>query len=266
MRLIDCHVHVFPDAVAATAVPALAARCGLRPAGDGTRAALERQLAQAGVMAALNCPIATKPEQTLAINNWAARANRFPVFSLGTVHPDTPGLGGELRRVKQLGLPGIKLHPEYQGFALDDPRLEPVWESCATLKLPVLLHAGADLGFPPPWRTRPADFRRLRERWPRLRLVAAHFGGWRMWDEVERELLGSPVWLDLSFTGELPAERLAAMVRRHGAERVLFASDTPWDDLGAAVARFQALPLTPAERERVAWRNAAELFQLQLPA
>lgn len=265
MRLIDSHVHIFPDAVATKAVSSLALAGGIRAHLGGRRSDLLAEMARCGIMAALNCPIATKPEQVVSVNQWVAQGNQFPLFSLGTAHPDFPEVEEELRRLRVLGLPGIKLHPEYQAFGLLEARLAPVWRGCSDLGLVAVLHAGGDFSFPPPWRTCPADFARLAVRWPTLKLVAAHFGGWRLWDEVERDLVGAPVWLDLSFTDEIDDARLTAMIRRHGANRVLFASDSPWNGLDAAVSRFMRLPLTALERELIGWRNAVELFGLQLP-
>jgi predicted TIM-barrel fold metal-dependent hydrolase len=166
-----------------------------------------------------------------------------------------------VRRIRELGLHGIKMHPEYQQFRLDDARVQPLWEAARENGLPVLLHTGNDVCFPPPCNAPPCEVRRLAERWPGLTIIAGHFGGWRMWDEVERDLLGAPVWLDLAFVLEvLPPERATAMIRRHGVERVLFGTDSPWCDPARTLAIFHRLPLTPDEREKILWSNAAGLF------
>jgi len=262
-RFFDIHVHIFPDHVAAKAIPYLSERSGVAPTYDGTLAGLTASMQRAGIDGALNCPIATKPDQVRSINDWAASCSRMPVLSLGTMHPGFPEPEKELKRVRDLGLPGIKLHPEYQEFRLDDPRLRPVWKTCRDLNLLVLLHAGADIVFPPPYRSDPFAFRKLVEAWPGLTVVAAHFGGWKMWDAVRTELAGSPVYLDLSFTfGLWPDEKVVEMIREHGVERVLFGTDAPWRDQAAEVRHFTALPLSPADRSAIAWENAARLLGL----
>jgi hypothetical protein len=92
-------------------------------------------------------------------------------------------------------------------------------------------------------------------------VVAAHFGGWRRWHEVDRELIGANLFLDVCFVlGFLPADSLVAMIRRHGVERVFFATDSPWRDQAAELRAFTELPLTPDEQRRILWDNAAELF------
>ncbi len=270
MRVFDVHAHIYPDKVASKVLQQLTAEAERREgvkapptAYDGTSAGLLASLAASGFTAAMNCPIATKPGQTRSVNDWSAAQNAWPVLSMGSVHPDDPDIAGEVRRIRELGLYGIKMHPEYQQFRLDDARLRPLWDAARTNGLPVLLHTGADICFPPPCNAPPCEVRKLVEAWPGLDVIAGHFGGWRMWDEVERGLLGAPVWLDLAFALEaLPPERVAAMIRRHGAERVLFGTDAPWCDPAATLALFLRLPLTPAEQERILWSNAARLFHL----
>lgn len=267
MPVFDSHVHVFPDAIAARVVAELGAKAGITAPGDGTRAGLLEQLRQAGIDGALNCPVATRPEQVAGINAKAIEGNRWPLLSLGTVHPDTPDPERVLEKLRAGGVAGIKLHPEYQAFDLDEPRLAAVWRACERLGLIVVMHAGEDIGFAPPCHASPAAIRALLSAYPRLTLVAAHFGGWRQWDEVRRHLLGAPVWFDLAFTfGYLPDAEVVAMIRRHGVERVLFGSDAPWGDPGLGLAALRRLPFTPAERDAILWDNAATLFGLKPPA
>ena len=263
VSIFDCHTHIFPDSLAARTVARLGAPLPQPPCCDGTRAGLLQCLAVAGISGGLNAPVATRADQVTSINNWAAGQNRWPLLSLGAMHPGFPDIPAELRRIRKLGLPGIKIHPEYQAFALADPRLDPLWRTCRDLRLPVLLHAGEDWFFSPPCHATPAAIARILHAWPGLILIAAHFGGFRLWNDVERELLGLPVYLDTSFTlGFLPDESFVRMVRRHGADRVLFASDAPWQDPAATLAAFRRLPLTPAEQHAILWGNAARLFTL----
>ena len=262
--VFDAHVHVFPDAIGPNVVSQLSATLRDRPSFDGTRAGLLREMTKAGIAGCLNVPVATRADQVATINTWAAEQNRWPMLSFGAIHPDFPDVPAELHRVKALGMQGIKLHPEYQSFAPDEPRLEPVWRTCRDLGLIVLLHAGNDLLFKPPCRAAPAVIARILRTWPGLQMIAAHFGGFELWDDVERELIGLPLYLDTSFTiGYVPDGQFLRMVRRHGAERVLFASDAPWTDQPATLAAFRRLPLTPEEQKAILWGNAAGLLKLQ---
>lgn len=261
--IFDSHTHVFPDNIGPRVVAQLGAAIPEPPSYDGTRAGLLRKQAQAGICGCLNAPVATRVDQVTTINTWAAGLNRWPMLSLGAMHPDFPDIRTELQRVKSLGLPGVKLHPEFQQFSPDESRLDPIWQLCCDLELIVLLHAGNDCFFAPPCRAAPAVIARVVRKWPALRLIAAHFGGFQLWDEVERDLIGLPVYLDTSFAiGHLPDEQFVRMARRHGMNRILFASDGPWQDSTAALTAFQRLPLTPAEQEAILWKSAASLFGL----
>ena len=263
--VFDIHTHVFPDAIAARVVADLGQRAGLVPSYDGTLAAMLKSMAKAGITGALNCPVATRPEQVESVNRWAIAHHAWPVLSLGSIHPRYPALEAELERISQAGLPGIKLHPEYQDFYPDAPEMHRIWATCSKLKLLVLLHAGEDIDFPPPCHTPPSALRRLIEQYPELRLVLAHFGGWRLWQEVEEVLIGQPVYLDVSFTaGYLDRDKLVELIRRHGSRRVLFGTDAPWTDQSQELVAFRQLPLTADEQSRILWENAAGL--LKLPA
>jgi len=266
MPIFDAHVHIFPDPIASRVVDQLAAMGNVRPSFHGTRAELEASLRAAGIDGALNCPIATRPDQVESINRWAVGQNRWPVVSLGSLHHAYADPVAELERLRERGLPGIKMHPEYQGFGLEDAAVQPIWAACERLGMLLFLHAGEDTGFPPPCRVRPAALRWLITRYPRLQVVAAHFGGWRLWDEVAAELIGRPLFLDLSFvTGLLPEARIVQLVRRHGVERVLFGTDAPWRDQRLELEAFRSLPFSAGEQRRMLWDNAAQLFRLQLP-
>jgi predicted TIM-barrel fold metal-dependent hydrolase len=266
MPVFDSHVHIFPDAIALPAVTAMGRAAGIEPDYDGTRASLVKRLGDAGCDGAMNCPVATAPKQVRSINDWCAAINEWPVLSLGSVHPDFPNPVAELERIHSLGLYGIKLHPEYQSFTPDDPRLDAIWESCVGLGLPVVIHAGEDIGFEPPYHSDPARLAKLVERVPGLTLIAAHLGGYRNWDEVETCLAGTPVYLDLSFAlGELPDDQVMRIIRRHGSHRILYGTDAPWQNPCDYLRRFAALPLGPRDRRWIQWDNAAELFGLAPP-
>ena len=265
-RIFDCHVHVFPDAVGPRAVARVSARLHTPASYDGTRAGLLRKMAEAGIAGALNAPVATRPDQVASINTWAAAQNVWPVLSLGSIHPGFPGIADELRRVKELGLRGVKLHPEYQAFSPDESRLDTVWRVCRELGLLVLLHTGNDWFFDPPCHASPAAVARVLRAWPGLTLIAAHFGGFQHWDEVERELVGLPLYLDTSFAaGHAPQEQFLRIARRHGVDRILFGTDAPWQDPPAVRAALLQLPLTPAEQRAILWDNAARLLGLPEP-
>lgn len=268
VKVFDCHSHVFPDHIAARSLEVISQGGGVPPRNDGTRRGLAARMRECGITGALNCPIATRPGQVESINRWAADHNAWPILSLGTIHPDTPDVQTVLAGVGEAGLRGVKLHPEYQEFDVDEARLEPVWETCEELGLLVLIHAGRDVAFlDQEPRCRPAALRGVLDRHPRLDMIAAHFGGWRMWDETEEYLLGTRVYLDTAFVaGWLDRERVLLFIERHGPDRILFGTDTPWADPGEELDRVRDWGLDQDVEAKILWRNAARLLNLKPPA
>ncbi len=262
--IIDFHTHYFPDKIAHDAIISLEQRTGIRAFAAGTRSSLEESMSKAGIDISLNLPVATSPDQVESINRYAEKNNRRPVFCLGAVHPLSNDLPSVISQVKSMGLRGVKMHPEYQEFSPDDESLNPLWEACITHSIFVVFHAGEDLAFKAPYRSSPAKFAELHRRFPEFRMVLAHFGSWRMWDAVERELIGLDVYLDTSFTcGYVGDAKLAELIRRHGADKVLFGTDSPWREQKEDVISINSLPLSSEEKELIFRRNAERLLGLE---
>lgn len=265
--VIDFHTHYYPDKIAERALDSIVSVPGIEPATDGTRDGLIESMKDAGIDLSLGLPLANTSDNVRGINRWAALNNRPPVLLLGSIHPAMSDPLPMIEWIAANNLKGIKVHPEYQDFSFDDPKLFPVWESCIENDLLVLTHAGGDIKFSAPFRSNPQSLATFHRRFPKLKLVLAHMGSWGMWDEAEQHLLGLPVYLDLAFTlGILDAAQLTRMIRSHGADRVLFGTDSPWRDQREELSKFTSLPLTEAERELILWKNAAELLSLNIGA
>lgn len=281
--IVDLHTHVFPEKIAASTVKKLELLSHTRSFSDGSAAGLKASMTRAGVDASLVLPVATNPHQVPHVNDSSARMNELGpetgIYSLGCIHPDFDGYREELSRIASLGLKGIKLHPEYQGTDFDDPRYLRILDRCGELGLIVISHAGLDIGFPGKDNCSPAMvLRAIRQVGP-VKLVLAHMGGWRQWDQVEELLCETQVSIDTSYalgsiaplddgfyTPEqlplMPEEQFMRMVRKFGAERVLFGTDSPWDDQAQALKRLRALPLEPWELEAILGGNAQKLLNL----
>lgn len=281
--IIDIHTHTFPDKIAAATLDKLKHLSHTIPFTDGTAVGLAASMARAGVDRSVVMPVATSSRQVPHVNDASARMNELGaqtgVLSFGCMHPDFDGWKEELARVRDLGLKGIKLHPQYQDTDFDDPRYLRILDRCGELGLVVLTHAGLDIGMPGKDNCSPEMvLRALRQTGP-VKLVLAHMGGWRQWDRVEELLWETDVLLDTSFSlGEmtplddgcyqpedlplLGREDFLRLVRRFGADRVLFGTDSPWDDQGAALARLRALPLEKSELDAILGGNARKLLEL----
>lgn len=261
--IIDFHTHYFPEKIAENAIASLEKLGGIKAYTDGTRLSLESSMWHAGIDLSLNLPIATSPDQVESINLWAAKNNSPPVLSLGSIHPDTPNPKGVLEKVKNSGLKGIKMHPEFQNFSPNESRLKPIWEACMENNLFIVFHAGGDISFRAPFRSDPAKFAELQNKFPDLKFILAHFGSWKLWDEVEKELIGLPVFLDTSFVFELlPIDKLVSLIKKHGADKVLFGTDSPWRNQLKELKTFNKLSLPETEKELILWKNAAKLLSL----
>ena len=262
---IDFHTHCFPDTLAVKAVSRLSAVSGgLTPHTDGTLAGLRRSMVEGGVSASVVMHIATNPTQQHKVNDFAAAIqNEVDIYSFGSVHPDAPDALDELERIKALGLKGVKLHPDYQGFAVDDERMKPIYQKISDLGLVTLFHAGLDYGFPPPYGCMPQALARALD-WFSAPVVAAHWGGIQCGEEVLRHLCGRDVYFDTSFGyGTMPKYYAEKIMEKHGAERLLFGTDSPWHTASMEWRLLDTLGLSEAEREQIACGNAKRLLGLE---
>lgn len=264
MGVIDMHTHAFPDKLAERAVPKLEAAADWKARLDGRISSLLASMDQAGVDVSVVCPIATKPDQVEGILQWCLQIRSDRLAPFPSVHPEGPDAADWLRRIAGEGFKGIKLHPMYQDFHADDARLLELYAVCAECRLAVLIHCGRDLAFAPDDdRADPCRMAAALQAVPGLTLIATHMGGWRMWDEASQDLVGRNCRLETSFSlGELPPDQAVAMIRRHGVERVLFGTDSPWADQAEEIARVRSLGLSVAEQEKILHDNAAALLGL----
>ncbi len=263
MAAIDFHTHAFPDQLAAVTIPALATQGSVKPALDGTIASLKASMVVNDIQASVICCIATRPEQFSSILNWCQKISSEKIIPFPSVHPSSPNLIPEIKEIKKQGYKGIKLHPYYQDFFIDEARLTPLFSELEKEEMIIVLHSGYDIGFPEERRADPKMIRELSERFPGLKIVAAHLGSWQQWDEVRRDLYGSRVWLDTSFSLQyLEKEEASSLIKEHGPEKVLFGSDSPWADQGDSLGLIKKLNLSERGKEAIIGNNARLLLDL----
>lgn len=258
---IDMHTHAFPDSLAERAITTLEAECPWKAVGRGKVAELIASMDAAGIGKSLVCSIATKSEQIEPILKWSRAIRSERIEPLLSVHPDTPDVEHWMARFVEEGFAGIKLHPMYQSFALDEPRMDRIYAAARDAGLFVTSHCGRDIAFPEDDdRASPRRLSRVIERFPRLKLVCTHLGGWRNWDDVERNIIGRDVWLETSFSlEELGSARAMKMIERHGTDRVMLGSDWPWQRQTDAVRLVNELGFDEATTQKLL-RDNAEAF------
>lgn len=259
--IIDFHTHAFPDRVATAAIPALEAEGNIRAHLDGTVVGLLASMDRAGIDQSVVCSIATRPEQFKPILHWSRAIRSERIIPLPSLHPADPDLLAHLALVHAEGFKGIKMHSYYQNYLLDDPRLDPLYATLAETGLILVIHAGYDIAYP---RVRKADPQRIRavcRRFPDLKLVATHLGGWDEWEDVEEVLVGEPVWMELSFAlDHLAPERVRRILLAHPADRLLFGTDSPWTDQAASLERLGQLHLPVDLLARITGANGRHLL------
>ena len=264
MRVIDFHTHCWPDAIAPAAIASLERKGTLTAFYDGSVTGLLGAMDDSGVALSVIQPVATKPGQVRGINDWAATLLQGPMASrvlpFGAMHPDVDDPAEEIARMAALGLRGIKLHPEHQEFAPDEPRMAAVYEAAIAHDMTVFFHAGAD-ELHDTVRGTPATFAAMLDGFPGMRVILAHMGGFRVWNDVADKLVGRDVYFDTAYTlGHLPDADFVNIVRAHGGQRILFGSDGPWTDSCAEIAWLRRLPMGRDIIEAVLGENAERLL------
>lgn len=260
--ITDFHTHAFPDTLAPHAIRTLEAETHeVKARLDGTLGALVGSMDRAGIARSVVCSIATKPEQFPRILEWSASIASPRIAPFPSVHPDDPLALERIDAIAGAGFKGVKLHPYYQRFNVDEERLMPLYRRMAERGLILVCHSGFDIAFPRLLRATPRQTLRVAEAVPELTLVATHLGAWEDWDDVERFLLGRPLFLEISFSLEmLPPERARSLLLRHPPEFLLFGTDSPWQDQSEALARLRGLRLDPALEGALLEGNAARLL------
>lgn len=261
--IIDFHVHCFPDALALKTIPVMAERAKIKARLDGRIKSLKESMIAAKIDYSLLLPIATKANQTKTINNWSASVVGENILSFGTIHPLYSAWEEELERINDLGLKGIKFHPDYQNFYVDDKHLFPLYEKASQLGLIIIFHAGVDIGLKPPYHCYPKQLLKVIESFPQAKIVAAHMGGYACWEQVEKYLLGKNVYFDTSYClAHMPQEQFLRIINNHDNTKIFFGTDSPWEDQRVEIQRINKLNLKPKVKEAILGTNAQKFLNL----
>ncbi|MDD3242442.1 MAG: amidohydrolase family protein [Eubacteriales bacterium] len=258
--IVDAHAHIFPVKIAEKATKAIGAFYDIPMQNpQGLAEQLAEVGAKAGICRFLVCSSATVPAQVGSINDFIHEAClRYPQFiGLGTLHPFMDDVDAEIDRIVELGLHGVKLHPDFQKFYIDDEKAIAMYRRLAQRHLPVLFHTG-DARYE---YSAPTRLRRVLDEVDGFVAIGAHFGGYNRWEEARKVLRHPNVYYDTSSSlFALPPDEAADILRDYGADRCMFGTDFPmWEPKGE-LERFMAMPLTQAEREQVFYKTFCKLF------
>ncbi len=282
--IIDFHTHTFPEAISKQVLEKLGKAAGVLPATNGAASGLAASMKEAGINYSVNLPVMTRSGQVSSVNhNLLAGMEALAadgILTFGGMHPDYENYKDELRRLARAGIRGIKLHPAYQKVDLDDIRMKRIIACAEELGLITLIHAGIDIGLYDHNYSSVAQILTVLSEVRPEKFVLAHMGNWARWDEVESDLAGAPLFMDTAFSvgpldpyPDAPANPYSHVVlddnaflriaRKHGTDRILFATDSPWQPQKRYVERFRRIGLTEEEQQQILGKNAERLLGLE---
>ena len=262
-EVIDAHCHVYPDKIASIAVKGTADFYGIPTAADGTvnglidignNAQIDRFIVQS---------VATTPHQVQSINNFIAQQvslHSDRLIGLGALHPDSEDIKADIFHILELGLKGVKLHPDIQRFKIDDRKCAQIYTLCQTYSLPILMHTGD-------YRYDFSNANRLvpvLDEFDTLTIIGAHFGGWSVWEDSCKKLAGRKnLYVDTcSSFPWINSDYAIKLIRAYGADRVLFGSDYPIFHPKNDLDTFMSLDLTNDEKHLILSDNAKKLYNI----
>ena len=262
MEIIDIHTHIYPDKIARKATESVRDFYQLEGAVkmDGTVDMLLERGAQAGISRYVVLPVSNAPNRVRSINSFILEQTALHdnFIGFGTLHADMENLNEEAQWIIAQGLKGIKMHPDSQRFPIDDPRLFPVYDAIQG-KIPVLLHMG-DQRYN---YSHPVRLRKILGIFPKLEVIAAHFGGYSMFHTARELLWDTDCVFDISsammFMERGEAERY---INSYGAERMAYGTDYPLWDPVTEVQRFQSLKLSGRQFDQIAHKTAERILKL----
>ncbi len=267
--IIDFHTHNFPDKIASSVIAKLEAAGNTKASTDGTLDGLKRSMKEAGIDYSVVLPVMTSPKQFESVNRYAAETNgKDGIISFGGIHPDNEDVENKLDYIKSLGLPGIKIHPDYQGVFIDDERYIRIIHHAVKIGLYVTTHAGFDPAYPDIIRCTPERAINMLNKVyngkepSESRIILAHLGSLDETDKVIEMIAGKNLYLDTAvMLDRIPEDKLIKLIRKHGTEKILFATDCPWADQTKFVNIINTLNLTDTERSLITHKNAINILK-----
>ncbi len=265
--IIDFHTHVFPDRIAEKTINLLSKNGGIPPFSDGTVSGLRQKMREAGTDISVTLPVMTSPTQFDSINNFAKEINETFVnesprlISFAGIHPDCEDIDKKMALIRKSGFLGIKLHPDYQGTYIDDERYVKILRCAKEYDLVVVTHSGVDAAYRQNVRCTPERALKLIRKVPHSKLVLAHMGANEMHSEAIEKLCGEDVYFDAAYVLRLIGkEFFCKMLEKHGADRILFASDSPWSDVKNDVNIIKSFGLDRKTENKIFFENAKALL------
>lgn len=265
--ILDFHNHIYPEKVAPTIVESLTQGKRFTAYGTGTAFGLRAEMKTSGVEACVVLGVAVSPALVEPTNRWILEQKGGDFFPIGSIHPFYENFKPAVRGLKMAGVRGIKLHPMFQNFYPDDERAFPFYEEIVQQGLFVIFHSGPGLVMKPGGEVMgtPERIARVLKVFPKMTLVVAHFGGFRMIEEAKKHILGKNVYIDTSYPPGLCFECqdwVLHMIHGHDPDRILFGTDTPYARQKEDAEYILRLPLSTELKEKILSKNGCKLLGL----
>jgi hypothetical protein len=266
-EIIDAHTHVFPDNLAERAMRHLSEAGGITPEYNGTITGLINNMEHSYIDKSVALSIATKPEQVSKINNWVIEMQKKysdKIIFSGSLHPDFKDVEKQVKKLKKNNINVIKMHPEYQKFFPDEKRMLNIYKVLVDYDMIIFFHTGYDIAFAET-RSYPENIIEVINKYPKLTVVAAHLGSYKLWDKVLEYLAGSNIWLDTGFIFEdISKSIFLKILEKHGADKILFATDVPWKSQKQYVEHlYKNYNLDLGTLNKIYSENAKKLFSIR---
>lgn len=271
--IIDFHTHIFPEKIAEKTISLLASKGGRTPTFNGTESGLIEKMRKSKVDVSVTMPVVTSPKQFESIIAFAYEVNKRyegasdkRLISFAGIHPACEDIGEKMKRISDMGFHGVKIHPDYQDTFINDESYVEILKYAREYDLTVLTHAGVDGAY----RDRevkctPSGVIDLIERVPGAKLVLAHYGGNEMTKEVLDLLCGRDVYFDTALALDYIDEKsFKKILDKHGEDKILFATDGPWADAEAYIERIRSFGLGEKTENKIFFKNAEKLLNLQV--
>jgi len=292
--IIDFHTHIFPEKIAKRTLGALASASNSTPYTNGTEAGLISAMESTGVALSVNLPVLTKPTQFESILSFGEQINEKysaqissilsrgkgtteakqtadthsvpAILSFAGIHPADEAAEEHLEQISLRGFLGIKIHPDYQGTFFDDDSYIRIFKKAKSLGLITVTHAGIDGAFVgQPIKCTPERVLRALDKIGGYdKLVLAHLGGGKVEDDVIKLLAGEQIYLDTAYLlSKAKKSVILEIIERHGANKILFATDSPWSEAARDTAIIKSLGLGVVAENKIFFENALNLLTKQ---
>ena len=262
MKIIDFHTHIYPDKISQKAVKSVGDFYAIPMSGDGTVTTLLGNGAKCGIGGYVVHSVAVDGAHVETINSYISGEceKHSEFYGFGTMHAEYPDKIAELERIRSLGLHGVKIHPDTQMFNMDDPAMDEVYDYLSQYDMPIQIHCG-DYRYT---YSHPERLASVLDRFPKLTVVGAHFGGWSVYDLALEYLKDRKCYLDTSSSFMmLGLSRAKELIRIYGAERIVFGTDSPMWNPSEELENIYKLGLRDEELELILYKNAQRILKLK---